>query len=799
MAVVITSPKGPTPSDNRIIFKLLGNLGADQEVTPEGNNAVGLILENVSGDLTDGVWRVVEPLEDSELSFIRLPNIGTELIIALFNSIGATVPDDLPDDLDRYKPNDLTLTFVGGATATLEGEFVSMDNTDYVWDISIECDNPQDWTAWSGDGGQYAEIVEDFPLNKLVFINGMAEQMTEALLSTWIDETVTGYTNDGTVITFSNVGYEFIALTSPSLFPLFSITTNIRQIYSRCSGAHTFSNMTNLEKVYLLNTDFDDHDGLKLFNNNPALHTVYWSGWGATASYDLFGTDSLGALTKIFMPNASAVDDSETGWLGSVNFATLSLWIRSGAESDQEVIDAIAGGATVKYNDSLIYPDGLNSPFPVNSYWEVNPANSTIEGKTGSPLEGIELEIEAGESNTPGLQIEESGSSLWSDGTTGNGIGMNFTITGATAGSIFVGLNSYSYEVDVIINGTPHSTHRLFFTPGEEVRFDASQITRSVIGRPKVTTLGVDSSQAYGTVQLRIRIRTSSGVLEEEYLSDKVVFWKARLKDVDFYNWTPSDYLPGPSGDSLFLTDYPRNEDRLVLRGGNYYMGLFYPGTPEGIEDTLRVRRRQYASEGGSLMSTGFATPTAVVNDGLPDIWKVAVINLGGSQWGTLAGTGYYSIDLYDTEAEAKQTESIGLTVWDGECNQGATVHFLNKLGGMESYYFTQRKLEEGRVNQFKAEIHTGEYAPQDNGEYAYLLQAVDRVTLRSNWLTEAVQNWLVEELTESPFILIEVEGVQVRAYCRESSWTKRTIINDAIFDVNVEFEISERRYSPLV
>jgi hypothetical protein len=143
--------------------------------------------------------------------------------------------------------------------------------------------------------------------------------------------------------------------------------------------------------------------------------------------------------------------------------------------------------------------------------------------------------------------------------------------------------------------------------------------------------------------------------------------------------------------------------------------------------------------------------------------------------------------------------ELLKLTIADPDCSYGATVHFMNKFGVMESYYFTRKRMDTAKVSGFGAEINTGGFDLIENGDIDYLRRAVDSVELRSDWLTEPVQNWLVEEIIESPFILMELSGHLVRVKVTDNKWTKKRIMNEPIFDVTVKFEIAEIRYSPLV
>src|SRR5690606_3065499 len=115
---------------------------------------------------------------------------------------------------------------------------------------------------------------------------------------------------------------------------------------------------------------------------------------------------------------------------------------------------------------------------------------------------------------------------------------------------------------DLVIGGAVHSTHRVYYSSGEAVKFDISGITRSTLGRPTISDDREYGSDSIRVCYLKVRNFINDVQVGEEESSSIVLYWKSRLKTVDFVNWNPSDWVY-----KKFLTNYPRDEQRLIFPG----------------------------------------------------------------------------------------------------------------------------------------------------------------------------------------------------------------------------------------
>jgi hypothetical protein len=72
-------------------------------------------------------------------------------------------------------------------------------------------------------------------------------------------------------------------------------------------------------------------------------------------------------------------------------------------------------------------------------------------------------------------------------------------------------------------------------------------------------------------------------------------------------------------------------------------------------------------------------------------------------------------------------------------------------------------------------------------------------MTVTSDWIEVDVQNWLVRELYESPFVCMIYSLVTYRVQILNSSYIKKKIITDGLVQEIVEVGLSDARKSVLI
>jgi hypothetical protein len=171
-----------------------------------------------------------------------------------------------------------------------------------------------------------------------------------------------------------------------------------------------------------------------------------------------------------------------------------------------------------------------------------------------------------------------------------------------------------------------------------------------------------------------------------------------------------------------------------------------------------------------TLIATDTVTVTLALNIGVIDC---APQNLITNTSVTLVD--FQSCAYYTIRARAG-TEPFGIysgyselfTFWiDTECHRYDThrLHWLNKLGGWDSFTFTLVSTNSTKVKTSEYQRERGEwnntgtvwqYTRYHGEQMAFNKYATDTTVLNSDWIHESVQQWLVRDLYESPKVYLE-------------------------------------------
>ena len=137
----------------------------------------------------------------------------------------------------------------------------------------------------------------------------------------------------------------------------------------------------------------------------------------------------------------------------------------------------------------------------------------------------------------------------------------------------------------------------------------------------------------------------------------------------------------------------------------------------------------------------------------------------------------------------------------DYECTKHDifTVHFLNKLGGFDTFSFIRLSRRIADIDRIEYKKNTGTlkadgtivYAGTDRGIVTLDTSIRDRVTVSSDWLTEEESIWL-QELITSPEVFFD-NGTELQAInIKNTRYEKKKRANDVIFNYELEFEFGQ-------
>ena len=155
-----------------------------------------------------------------------------------------------------------------------------------------------------------------------------------------------------------------------------------------------------------------------------------------------------------------------------------------------------------------------------------------------------------------------------------------------------------------------------------------------------------------------------------------------------------------------------------------------------------------------------------------------------------------YKVDLLNSVAAVIATKTIYI---DSDCSFYETfrLHWLNKLGGWDSYNFRKlsRQNEDIERKQFK-KFQNLNYNKYDRLKTNYHTKITDKISLSSDWITDA-QAEVFEQLITSPAIYLERDtSTFIAINVTDSSYEQKKAVNERkLFNLTLDIEYSYERY----
>jgi len=156
----------------------------------------------------------------------------------------------------------------------------------------------------------------------------------------------------------------------------------------------------------------------------------------------------------------------------------------------------------------------------------------------------------------------------------------------------------------------------------------------------------------------------------------------------------------------------------------------------------------------------------------------------------------YYTIEV-GNGVGASEVFRINL---DESCQYStrSRLHWLNEIGGIDSYTFgllTREKFNIqsfGYERQFGAFDSTGGYAYdlKDGTVIDYLKEFSKELELTSDWMIQSVQNWLSKSLYTTPIVYLEENAELYRCKVTNTSFDKKIQETDMLFQEVVQIEL---------
>jgi hypothetical protein len=156
-------------------------------------------------------------------------------------------------------------------------------------------------------------------------------------------------------------------------------------------------------------------------------------------------------------------------------------------------------------------------------------------------------------------------------------------------------------------------------------------------------------------------------------------------------------------------------------------------------------------------------------------------------------------IDIVQSDGTTALTETKTFTA-QTECTPHTSyrVHFLNALGGFDSFTFNRGHTQKESIMRKDFEpVYGGvsgglwSYSKTEQRIKDYYIETSETLKLNSDWITDEQSIWL-RELVSSPEIYYEDSGVFYSAHIKNAEYTTKLHVTEPIFNLEIELETTK-------
>jgi hypothetical protein len=334
---------------------------------------------------------------------------------------------------------------------------------------------------------------------------------------------------------------------------------------------------------------------------------------------------------------------------------------------------------------------------------------------------------------------------------------------------------NFSYIVEVYVNAVLHSTHQTFPQSGINGKFNASSIAELVTQPPLLVT-----GNATNNATMYIIVRENYGtppVNQANATSSTITVFKAKLAlnecigfDIDDYRFT--------NNNNDWLTQMPKHNLRL---DSHIYLNHLIDAAT-----LLNITYRFYDAS-GSLLQT--------VNVAIAPPYKIYIFKIETTYLESIYtassfdNVSYVTVQLYDN---TNTSELLRIDI-DRSCeNELTTVDFISRIGALETFNFNRRSIETPNIESKSYSTTQGSWSGTSyiytigTGQSSFQLSIDKTLKLTSDWISDSMYNYLVDNLCTSPYII--VGGVRMAIESFTSPKKKKPY--DTLLSLEVSFKL---------
>jgi len=370
----------------------------------------------------------------------------------------------------------------------------------------------------------------------------------------------------------------------------------------------------------------------------------------------------------------------------------------------------------------------------------------------------------------------------------------------------------FRYVVAVTV-GSDTITERINKRPDNgQLYFDPSKIVQSYLDKTFETTLDVPDYAEDSIIYVTVGITEEYGSPVSGFAgaSGSYYAWNAAYTVHDFKEFVYS----GASSVALDLTLAPSYTDTININH-NYLYKIWHKGfstntlywmyieawdtsgLPVMLQSaTIRTQFTNYADYRQNLVMANIA-PTSLnrMELSLPAGYVNKITNPGGDV--IPSNTSYYTVTWQTSGGtQASNTYTVNINSMCYKYDR-YVLYFLNRLGNYDSFTFnllnrktSEKKTSEYKKNPFVNVSNDLVYVLDSSDTSTYSTTITNKITLNSDWITDAQAIWL-KELFMSPSVLLD-DGSDVYAVkVTDTSYESKQKVNDRVFNITINLEYS--------
>lgn len=361
---------------------------------------------------------------------------------------------------------------------------------------------------------------------------------------------------------------------------------------------------------------------------------------------------------------------------------------------------------------------------------------------------------------------------------------------------------NYQYILDVWLYGSSSLSKRFKVPPRPDGYgvFDVSEFVRQYITQdialqsPDTFSQNMESYVSYN-IRLGEEYGTSGTVYANIETSGTYHAWNGVLDPLDYVDYIQQDYLIYDTA-SKFLTNSPNTTSaaaKKVKTTENEWLYFITSGTNQAAKAVVSYYN---GSNFGFTVINPYSTVT--IGDQMFLRFGVGYNQLSADFTGTVQTYNVYIADSSNVrKSEIRYYEVHNYcTIHDNY-----RLHFLNKLGGFDSFTFTAVSKDSLTIDRQKYKKVWGSmsgsnytFTKGELQESTFSTIIKDKLLINSDWITEAQSYWL-EELVTSPIVYWETNSTLIPINITNTSYDKKKVENEKMFNLIIEAEFTYNRY----